>query len=71
MRFGYDLADDGSRLLPNATEQAAIAAMCELRAAGESYRDIAAELTRRGIFTKEGNDQWTHTAVQRILKRAA
>jgi DNA invertase Pin-like site-specific DNA recombinase len=71
VRFGFDLAADGKTLVPNATEQAAIATMEELRAAGQSYRDIATELGHRGISTKEGNNQWTHTAVQRILKRAA
>ena len=39
--------------------------------AGQSLRDIAAELSRRGILTKEGNARWTHTAVARILDRAA
>lgn len=71
VRFGYDLSDDGATLVPNACEQEAIATMRQLRAAGESYRSIADELTRRGILTKEGNTEWTHTAVQRILKRAA
>lgn len=71
VRFGFDLAADGSTLVANAAEQEAIATMQALRASGQSYRDIAAELTGRGVFTKEGNTEWTHTAVQRILKRAA
>ena len=71
VRFGFDLADDGKTLVPRADEQEAIAIMLELRAAGESYRKIAAEMSRRGIGTKEGNSVWTHTAVAGILKRAA
>jgi hypothetical protein len=41
-----------------------------LRAEGESYRAIAAELNRRGIGTKEGRP-WIFTSVKGILARAA
>lgn len=71
IRFGYDLAEDEIHLVPNAEEQDAIRQMRQLRANGESYRAIAAELERRGICTKEGKAAWTHTAVSRILQRAA
>lgn len=71
VRFGFDLAADGFRLVTNDIEQAAIRTMHDLRAAGQSYREIASALARRGIVTKEGNTAWTHTAVQRIIKRAA
>ncbi len=49
MRFGYELAADGKTLVPVPTEQEAIRLMKELRAAGQTLRDIAAELNRRGI----------------------
>ena len=42
----------------------------DLRQAGESMRAIAAELTARGIPTKNG-DTWKHSTIQRILSRAA
>ena len=71
VRFGYQLAEDGRALLPIPEEQEAIRLMQELKATGESLRDIAAELTRRGILTKEGNTQWKHTTVAQILTRAA
>jgi site-specific DNA recombinase len=71
IRFGYDLAEDGKTLVANTEETAAIAVMQGLRAAGQSYRKIAGEMGRRGIRTKEGNDLWSHTAVARILRRAA
>jgi site-specific DNA recombinase len=71
VRFGYRLAEDGRNLLPVPEEQEAIRIMRELKAAGESLRDIAAELTHRGILTKEGNTQWKHTTVAQILTRAA
>jgi len=69
--FGFNLADDGVSLEPNATEQAIIAEIHNLRADGYTLRAIADELTRRGIMTKKGNRTWTHTAVKRILTRAA
>jgi DNA invertase Pin-like site-specific DNA recombinase len=71
VRFGYRLAEDGSTLIPVPDEQEAIQTIRRLKGAGESLRDIAAELTRRGILTKEGNAQWKHTTVARILERAA
>lgn len=70
VRFGFDLAGDGKMLVPNAREQAAITLMTKLRSDGHTLRRIAAELSQRGIPTKEGGS-WTHTAVSRILQRAA
>jgi site-specific DNA recombinase len=70
VRFGFDLASDGKTLIPNAGEQQAIALMTQLRSTGHTLRGIAAELSERGIPTKEGGS-WTHTAVSRILQRAA
>lgn len=71
VRFGYDLAGDGINLIENPAEQETIAVIERLRQAGESLRMIATKLAGLGIETKEGNSQWTHTAVNRILKRAA
>jgi DNA invertase Pin-like site-specific DNA recombinase len=70
IRFGFDLAGDGKTLIPNAGEQDAITLMTKLRSDGHTLRGIAAELSERGIPTKEGGP-WTHTAVSRILRRAA
>jgi DNA invertase Pin-like site-specific DNA recombinase len=70
VRFGYDVAADGKTLIAVPAEQEAIHLMQELRAAGQTLRDIAAELNRRGIATKEGG-QWKHTTVSGILARAA
>ena len=69
--FGYDLADDGCKLLPNASEQDTIDWMKILRADGFTLRQIATALSDRGIPTKEGRASWTHSAVSYILKRAA
>jgi len=52
--FGFDLADDGVTLVENADEQNVLRLIRQLRERGESLRKIAAELTRRGIPTKEG-----------------
>lgn len=67
VRYGFDLGADGKSLVPNGVEQSAIALMHELRTAGFSLRQVAKELTDRGISTKEGLANWTHTAVAYIL----
>jgi site-specific DNA recombinase len=67
--FGYDLANDGKTLVANSAEQAAIALMVQLRAAGRSLRETAAELEMRGIRTKAGG-AWDHSAVRKILARS-
>jgi len=69
--FGYDLADNGIDLVPNATQQEALVLIAELRAAGLSLRDIAQALTDRNIPTSKGNSQWKHSTVARIVTRAA
>ncbi len=71
VRFGYTLAADGIHLVEDPTEQEALAAIRRLKAAGQSLREIAAEMARRGILTKEGKAQWSHTTIARILQRTA
>jgi site-specific DNA recombinase len=71
VRFGFDLAPDGTTLIENPAEQQTLAFMRNLRAAGRTLRQIAAELTARNIPTKERKSRWTHTAVAYILARAA
>jgi site-specific DNA recombinase len=67
--FGWDLAADGINLIPNEQEQLVVAEISRLRADGYSLREIAEELTRQGIATKEGNSTWGHQAVAKILTR--
>ncbi len=69
IRYGYDLGSDGKTLVPNAHEQAAIEQMLTLRKQGWTLRRIAAELTARGVPTKDGGRNWTHTAIARIIGR--
>ena len=71
IRFGFDLAPDGITLGENPAEQQTLAFMRNLRAAGHTLRQIAAELTALNIPTKERKPRWTHTAVAYILARAA
>ncbi len=68
--FGFDLADDGTTLLENPTEQAVIGDIRAMRSDGRKLKQIAGELSDRGVPTKTGkSDQWSHQAVARILKR--
>ncbi len=68
--YGFDLADDGTTLIPNESEQAVIADIHAWRAEGWTLKRIAADLTARAIPTKTGkSESWTHQAVARIVRR--
>ncbi len=67
--FGWRLASDGVTLVAIEAEQAVIADIRAMRAAGRSYRAIADELTERGVATKKGRGGWKHSAVLGIVKR--
>jgi DNA invertase Pin-like site-specific DNA recombinase len=67
--FGWDFTAD-NRLLENGVEQDIIATMKQLRAAGLSYRAIAAQLDGQGIAPKRG-ERWVHTTIKGILTRKA
>ena len=69
--YGFDLADDGVQLVPNATEQRVLELIAQLRNDGYTLRAIADELTRRCIPTKGKNSRWNHSSVQRITQRRA
>src|SRR5262245_5714541 len=67
--FGWDFATDG-KLVENAKELETIRTMRQLRASGMTFRDIANELDRQGIAPKRAS-QWIHSAVAKILAKAA
>jgi DNA invertase Pin-like site-specific DNA recombinase len=68
--YGFDLAADGSTLIPNDAEQAVIAEIRAMRAARTTLEAIAEALTARRVPTKTGKSRrWTHQAVARILGR--
>ena len=71
VKYGFDLGDDGITLTPNPIEQTTLTLIQELRTAGRTLRQIAAELTSRNIPTKEGHSQWQHQTVAYMLSRAA
>jgi site-specific DNA recombinase len=64
--FGHRLASDGVHVEPEPTEQAAIAAITELRAQGSSLRRIAADLNKRGWRTRKGSE-WRLESVARVV----
>jgi site-specific DNA recombinase len=67
--YGFDLADDGVTLVPNATEQEVLADILAMREAGETLQGITDALTERGVPTKTGNATWNLWTVRGILKR--
>ena len=64
--FGFEL--DGTRLVAIPGEQDAITLILDLREQGRTLREIAAELTERGIETKRGG-RWHIQTVKNILNR--
>ncbi len=68
--FGWCLGADGI-LIEEASEQAVLRLIEELRAEGLSLRKIAAILTEKNCVTKKGGTKWSHSTVQSILERAA
>ena len=68
--YGFDLAANGTTLVPNEAEQAVIADIRAMRSKGMTLEAIAKTLTTRDIPTKTGKStRWTHQAVARILSR--
>ncbi len=66
--YGWDLADDGVRLVKNGAEQEVISRIRERRETGWSLRAIAAELNNRGIPVKQGG-HWNHQSIRGVLRR--
>ena len=69
MPYGYDLDDDGVTLILNESEQAVIADIKAMRAAGKTLKAIAETLTKQGVPTKNGKQQWSHSTIAQILNR--
>ncbi len=61
--FGWRIGEDGA-LIEDEAEQNALAEMRDLRAAGDSYRSIAAHMKSKGI-------EISHQGVKRALARSA
>ena len=70
IQFGYRLSADDRHLEPDGAEQAALAAIRDLRAAGHSLRHIAATLNGHGHRTRRGT-QWRLESVARMVKQTA
>jgi hypothetical protein len=68
--FGWRLGGDGVALLEDPEEQAILEEISHLRRAGQSLREIAAELNGRKIPAKNGK-HWVHSSVKAILSRNA
>jgi DNA invertase Pin-like site-specific DNA recombinase len=68
--LGYDLAQDGATLVPNALEQALIARIAAWRGRGWSMGKIARKLEVQAIPTKN-KARWYRATVRRILARQA
>jgi DNA invertase Pin-like site-specific DNA recombinase len=67
--YGFTLADDGVKLIPDATEQATLRTIRELRAAGATLRAIVDHLNNHLVPTK-GGKPWNVSTVHTLLGKA-
>lgn len=67
--FGYRMAVDGVHIETETAEQAIVGRIREMKAAGISLREIAAELNRQGFTTRRGT-AWRFQYVADVLKAA-
>jgi site-specific DNA recombinase len=67
--FGFELGEDGSTLVPSGREQATLAELRRLRAAGWTWKRIAHDLNVRGLRTKSGRD-WTLFMARKVGRTA-
>ena len=66
--LGYDLASDGSTLVPNQREQAVIGTIVERRGSGMTLWAVARSMAADGVPTKMGG-KWTPKTVLAIIRR--
>ncbi len=67
---GSELGVQAIKAKADATADLIVPTICKLQANGYSLRQIAAELTRRGIDTPRKGGAWQAVQVQRVLERA-
>jgi site-specific DNA recombinase len=67
--YGFTLADDGVKLVPDATEQATLRTIRDLRAAGATLRAIVDHLNHHLVPTK-GGKPWNVSTVHTLLGKA-
>jgi DNA invertase Pin-like site-specific DNA recombinase len=68
--FGYRIAQDGRNLEEEPAEQDILARIHELKASGNTTREIADELNRQGYVTRRGT-AWRFEYVAKVLRNAA
>ncbi len=66
--YGFDLASDGSSLLPSPVEQKGIRLILRLRRQGYSFPRIAQELDKKGFKTKRSG-KWNQATVNGLIRR--
>lgn len=66
--YGFTLASDGEKLLPEPSEQATVTLVRSLRSSGQSFREIASRLNADGH--KPRGKAWYPTTVKNIAEAA-
>jgi DNA invertase Pin-like site-specific DNA recombinase len=68
--IGYDLADDGVKLVRNDPEQAALALIVSLRLKGMTMQAITDHMNNERVPTKRAGSRWHLKTIDRVLRRA-
>ncbi len=68
--FGFRLGPDGKHLEPDASEQAVVSEIRQLRNSGHSLRRIATQLNTRELRTRRGSE-WRMEHIARIVRQDA
>jgi DNA invertase Pin-like site-specific DNA recombinase len=68
-RPAYGLRADGGELVKNEKERTVLEVVTMLRQKGDSYRQIATQLSQRGLTTRKGGE-WNPNQVRRIAQRS-
>lgn len=66
----FGKVEQGGRLVSSEEQQAALGRIVELRASGLSMRQIASLMKSEGVPTPRGGEQWHHSTVRHLLRRA-
>lgn len=66
--YGYRLARDGVRLIPDKRQQEVLVWMRRQRQRGVTLQDICNELHRVGERTSKGRPDWQNTVVNRLCE---
>lgn len=68
--FGFEVAEDGTRIRPVRSEQVTLQLIQRLLAEGRSQRQVVSDLNQQGLLTKQGK-AWNRNSLRSVLRTQA